>query len=174
MKTHKNLRGDPFSIIIIIASVLLISVIYMFVSGFATSLYTDMFNEANATGSGYSNASIETLEKAKTDTVPIADNIVFWFFVAATIGFWLSSAYLSFHPGTIALYVIVILMGVYLGTIGADIRDDFRIDLTDMYSNSHILSNAIFGRYYPAIIAFIGIIGLVIMFAKKGGGNPGQ
>lgn len=169
---NRKLRGDVVSFLIIIVMVLVVSVLAYFFGGFTKEVAHDITAEANDS-LGYASAGYNSTVQAEDNSIPIADNLAFWFYMASILGFWISCAYVGFSPVTIGIYVIVIALGVFLGSQGADIRDDVRIDLADLHSGDFTLSNAVMGRYYPAILVVVGVVGMVIMYSKRSPGAFG-
>lgn len=164
-----DIRTDPTTMIIIILLVIIGSFTAYMIMGFTATFSGELKEDLQASDGPA--AAITAAEQVEDSSVPIGDNLIFWFFIASVIGFWISSAYVGFSPVTLIIYVVVIVLSIFLSSMAADLRDDMKADMADFHSGDFTLSNAIFGEHMPAIIAFVTVMGLVIMYFK-GGSSP--
>lgn len=172
---QKNIRQDPTSLIWIIIGVVVVCVLAYGIMPLTSEITGDIKDDLNASdiaaGTNESAESIALAAQTEADAIPLGDQLIFWFFIAAIIGYWVSAAYEGFHIVTMIIYICVVILGIMVGAMGADIRDDLNTGFAGVGSGSFTMTNNLLGRNLPAILAVVGVIGLIIMYSKKGSGG---
>lgn len=164
-----NKKGDVGSIIIIIATILIAGVIFLLITTFQKDILGDMLQEEDL----LTTQANETLTDFNDNVSPINDNLIFWFFIAMCLGLLVSSVFLGFHPVTMIIFGLLLIMAVFLHAEAVNIYDEFATDdtlSTDAQSLT-LTKWIVFSKYSPLILAVFGIISLVIMFSKRNTGG---
>lgn len=160
MKDKKGSARDVLLIGVLLFSLAVAAVISHYtMNTFAdTMLNITEINESNAT------AVVLTATKEATDRL---DYVVFGFFIALTLALLITSYFMAGNVIFMFIYFIVIVIGVILSAIMSNVWEDIGTlsVLGTTITTSFPIANHIMAQL-PIYIAVIGIIGMVIMFAK--------
>lgn len=131
---------------------------FMFNSSINSIIANDQINS--------STAAVEAFQSTQTSVINRFDYIVFGVFVGLILALIITSWYIGAHPIFIAIYFLLIVIGVTASTILANAWEEFSTasvfgtTVTSFPITNHLLSNL------PYYIAVIGFLGIVVMFAK--------
>ena len=113
-----------------------------------------------------SNATVTALEAVQNKVITRFDYLVFGLFMAFTLSLIISGYLVGGHPIFAFIYFLFIVISVVLSTVLSNIWDTvtsasvFGTTITHFGISNHLLSNL------PLYMGIIGLIGLVVMFAK--------
>lgn len=109
--------------------------------------------------------TVESLQASK-HTSERFDYIVFSVFMGMVLALMVTSWFVSGNPVFMFIYFVMIIIGVAISAIKANAWSDvsqssiFGSTVTHFPLTNHLLS------YYPIYIAAVGVVGLIVMFAK--------
>jgi len=143
-----------------------------FVAYFINDTYTSEMLKVDEINN--SQPTREVLE-ASQETANRLDYIVFSVFLGMVLALMVTSWFVAGNPVFMFVYFIMMIIGVALSAINSNIWSDvstasvFGSQVAAFPLTNHILS------YFPIYMAAVGLIGLVVMFAKpymsEGGGS---
>lgn len=137
--------------------------IAFFVIHFSMTTVVDEMLSNEATNSS---ASAVTSFNAVKDVTNKLDYVIFSLFIGLTLALIITGWFISGIPIFMGVYFIVVLIGVVLSTIMANVWEDttqmtiFGSTITHFPITNNLLLNL------PIYLSIIGVIGLVVMFAK--------
>lgn len=157
-----NKKGSARDVVLI--AVILFSIgigMFMIHSLFNTAvdkmLVTPVINESSAASSALSSA------KSLSDRF---DYIFFGLFIGLVLALMITSWFIGGNPVFMFVYFIVVIIAVVLGTIMSNVWDSvstasvFGVTVASFPLTNHIL------LYLPYYMSVIGILGIIVMFAK--------
>lgn len=149
--------------IILVAVVLFTLTIGGFVTFFAANTVVDKM--INITAINSSSAAVDALQGTKTASNRI-DYLTLALFIGLSLGIIITGFLIGGHPIFMGIYFIVVVIGTLLSAILANVWEDatgasiFGNTITSFPISNHILT------HLPVYVAVVGIIGLIMMFAK--------
>jgi len=167
----KNKRGD-------IPSLLISLVVILFAVGIASMLFSKVFLDVTAeikSQPGFSNNTINTIEKVEGKTIPLLDYLFFFSFIGIFIGLIISSIYIDVHPALMIIFFIVLIITVVLAGIFANAFTEIgeQTELLSTY-NQFRLTKMIM-NHFGLIVFAVGILTIIVLYGKtKGGGMGGM
>lgn len=157
-----NKKGSARDVVLI--AVILFSIgigVFMVHSLFNTAvdkmLLTPVINESAAASSALSSA------KSLSDRF---DYIFFGLFIGLVLALMITSWFIGGNPIFMFIYFIVVIIATVLGTIMSNVwaavstASVFGVTIASFPLTNHILS------YLPYYMAVIGVLGIIVMFAK--------
>jgi hypothetical protein len=164
-----TLKFDIFSLIIVVASLVILGLAGMVIGNFASEFGEEIQDTSDdvLVGSEYVNVSANFMVE---DSNNFADNYFFWFLVATFIGVILMGLYLEFEPTTmIIIFVIgtIVVAGAWLGaSIYEGVAED--VDTSGEMSKTNVLLSS---TYFPIFIFITLLVLVVIMYNRKRAGD---
>ena len=149
--------------------VLVISMIVFFLAiGFFTINYvmTTMVGEMTTTSEiNVSASAVEALEGISSLMARL-DYIVLGVMIGSIIALIITSWFIAGNPMFVFIYLIVIVIGVIMGAVLSNVWEAFTMSgQFGTTITSFPISNHVIG-FLPYYVAVMGVIGLVVMFAK--------
>lgn len=109
-------------------------------------------------------------EYIKEESVSNGDLFVFLFFIGSVIGLVLGAVKTNFSPILIFLFLLILILSVLVAAGLVNIYHGFATsEATAEVSSQLTLTNIVFSRFTPLIIAIIGALVLIVMYGKSGG-----
>lgn len=167
-----NKKGDILSILLVII-ISTVVIVVLTVLTLVTNNITREIDSYNMTSSLEANQSISAV---KDQAVPLADTMGSLLFIGWLIALIIAGTYTEFSPVVIGIFLLILLIGVYLSAV---MTSNFYVDLSSEYDSSAIggqeftITKTLFGSSLPYIIAFIGLVIIIIMYSKKRGSAGG-
>lgn len=167
-----NRRGSAQDVILIGVLVFAFGLGALVLHFASNRLYDGMLNNSQVNSS---ETTVSVLQASKTAT----DKLDYWvlgIFIGLTLALIITGWFVGGHPLFMGLYGLVIFLAVIFSMILANAwelivqRLPFVASITAMPITNHLVS------YLPYYSAVIGVIGLIVMFAKpsqSSGGNLG-
>lgn len=134
-----------------------------FVVFFASNTVVDTMLDMTAINS--TPAAVESLQATKTASNRI-DYLTLAVFIGLTLGIIITGYLVGGHSIFMAVYFIVVVIATFLSAILANVWESvtgasiFGTTITSFPISNHIITNL------PLYVAVIGIIGIIVMFAK--------
>ncbi len=118
---------------------------------------------------GTSNASVNTMNQVQGLVTPAIDQLIFITLVAIVLGTLGIAIFTDFHPVTLGIFIIAIVLAVIVAGLLANAYDE--VQSNEEFStkaDEFTFTNVIMGKQFPIIILIAGVIGVIIMMAKRG------
>ena len=170
-----NRKGDVQSIIFLVVTLFTIGVVIFFMSHLFSGFYSNFQNiissnsELNSTGEASTAlASIQNAEHNSWDYAFLG------IFISYVMLIFILSYSTQINPVFYWIAVILAGFGLFIGVMLSNtwMKMVEQPEFADTYIRFPI-TNLILGSYYPTIITFISVLGLVLLFAKPGQGGVG-
>ena len=115
------------------------------------------------------NTTVERIGQVQSLVTPAFDQLVFILLFAIVIGTLVVAIFSDFHPITLIVFVIGIILIIIITGLMANVHDDIMDeDLLENKSEEFTFSNVFMGKRLPVIIAVMGILSVIIIMAKRG------
>lgn len=119
---------------------------------------------------GSSNNTITQINKVQNFMIGGFDQLVFFIMIAVFIGLLTLAVFTDFHPIVLGVLILVFILLIILGGMFANVYDEVAsTDILASTADEFTFTNLIMGSRLPVIIAVMGIISIIIIFAKRGG-----
>lgn len=149
--------------VILVAVILFTLTTGGFITFFAANTVVDKM--VNITAINHTDAAVDALQSTKTASNRI-DYLTLALFIGLTLGIIITGFLIGGHPIFMAIYFIVVVIGVVLSAVLSNVWESFTgasifgNTITSFPISNHLLSNL------PLYVAVVGIIGIIVMFAK--------
>ena len=170
-----NKKGDIQSIIYTVVAVFTIGVVLFFMShlfmGFYDGFQNVISNNEQLNSSGDASRTLAKIQHTETNSWDYA-------FLGILIGYVILIGIFAYStPISPVFFWIAVLMGLFGLFIGVMLSNTWmqmieQPAFEETYGRFPI-TTLLLGSYYPSVITFILIIGLVLLFAKPGQGGVG-
>ncbi len=118
---------------------------------------------------GTSNVSIDSMNQVQGLVTPAIDQLIFITLVAIVLGTLGIAIFTDFHPVTLAIFIIAIVLAVIIAGLLANAYDEIQTNPEfSAKAQEFSFTNVIMGKQFPIIILIAGAIGVIIMMAKRG------
>lgn len=150
--------------VLLVGVLLFIVGIGFFVVNFATNTAIDSLK--NNTEFNSSPTSIQALSDSQDNAVNRVDWFFFGFMLAFVFGILITGWLVGSHPVFMFFYLLIIIVGVVLSAVFANVWETitqasvFGSTISHMPIANHVLTNL------PLYLAGLGIVGIMVMFAK--------
>lgn len=116
-----------------------------------------------------SNKSVEKINQVQNLMTPAFDQLVFIILISIILGCIAIAIFTDYHPVVVGIFIIAIILLVIISGLLANVYSDVQdIDRLQNKSEEFTYTNAVMGTQLPIIIAFVGIICIIILLAKRG------
>ena len=117
------------------------------------------------------NRSLASISVVQDKTIPLLDYVFFFIFIAFAIGLIISAVFIDMHPVFIAIFFLLLVVGVVLAGIFGYVfihiaENPVLLSTYEQFTLTHALMNHI-----PLILAVLGFTIIIIFFAKPRGGG---
>ena len=148
-------------VIIIIFAIASIPIAYM------TDEVLDELKEP--TNLGRFNTTTDKIEQVQGLVTPALDQLVFILLFSIMLGTLFLAMFTDFHPAILAIFIIsLILLVIVGGLMGTAYEEVASNDLLTNKSAEFTFTNLVMGDQFPIIILIIGVVGIIIILAKRG------
>jgi len=116
------------------------------------------------------NHTVERINQVQNLTTPAFDQLVFVILIAIILGTIAIAIFTDYHPVVLGVMIIAIVFLVIISGLFSNVYDDVgNTEILANKSTEFTFTNAIMGSQLPIIIAFVGIVAVIILLAKRGG-----
>ena len=131
----------------------------------------EVFDELKKTDNfGRSDTSTENINKVQNLMTPAFDQLVFIILMAIIMGSFVIAVFTDYHPVVIGVFILAIILLVIIAGLFSNVYDEvISEDLLEDKATEFTFTNAIMGKQFPIMIAFVGIISIIILLSKRGG-----
>lgn len=167
----KNKKGDLQSYIILFVIVFTMAIIVLIFSKVFIEVLGELKTQPEIAGK---NNTVQTITFVESKTIDYLDLLVFFSFIALTIGLFISCIFINTHPAILVVLIIGWIVTIFLGGIFSNVYSDLSLD-TELSSTASqfTLTNIIMGKHLPIIVFAVGIIMIVILYGKSRSGEYG-
>lgn len=164
----KNKKGDLTGILYFIASISAFAFFILLVSFIATTTSDEIKDKINS--------DVSEVNQSFTATKNVAENTLsaVWYvmFGGLLLGLLITAWFMPTHPVMVPIFIILLVVGIIMAVALSNAYEKFyEVDeLADAAADQGSVSFILLNLPYVALI--VGIIGLVITFAKPKGGTP--
>jgi hypothetical protein len=148
-------------VIIIIFAIAAIPIAYM------TDEVLDELKEP--TNLGRFNTTTDKITQVQGLVTPALDQLIFILLFSIMLGTLFIAMFTDFHPAILAIFIIslilLVIVGGLMGTAYEEVADN---DLLTNKSAEFTFTNLVMGSQFPIIILIIGVVGIIIILAKRG------
>ncbi len=165
---RKKAQGQGILIFLLIG--IIVVVIFALVAVPVAKVFDDIIEELKLPKHfGTSNASVQSMNQVQSLVTPAFDQLIFIIMVAVVLGTLGLAIFTEFHPVTLAMFIIAIVLAVIIGGMLANVYDEVQSnDELSAKADEFKFTNVIMGKQFPIIILIVGVIGIIIMMAKRG------
>ncbi len=165
-----NKKAQAQGILIFLLIGVIVVVIFALIAVPMAKISKDIVDELKLPGNfGSSNVTVQAMDQVQNLTTPAFDQLVFITMIAIILGTLGLAIFTDFHPVTLGMFIIAIVLAVIIGGMFANAYDDAMEDpLLSETSEDFKLTNVIMGKQFPIIILIMGVVGIIIMMAKRG------
>ena len=169
LKKISNKKGDIPSLIYAISVLFAIGVILFFFSHIFGSFYTE-FDNYFAEQERYNNTEVHDTIK-EIESVEKDSRIWDYGFLAFYVSYILILGFTAFStrisPIFYWVYVIVAMLGLFLGTMLSNMWQEIAIQPTFVETITRFpITNALLGTYYPTAVTVLIVIFIILIFGK--------
>lgn len=165
---NKKAQGQGILVFLLIG--IIVVVIFALIAIPVAKVFDDVIDELKKPDHfGTSNASVQGMNQVQALITPAFDQLIFIIMIAIVLGTLGLAIFTNFHPVTLAMFIIAIILAVIIGGMLANVYDE--VQSNDEFSekaDEFTFTNVIMGKQFPIIILIVGIIGVIIMMAKRG------
>ena len=123
----------------------------------------------------FDNQTIGIIEGVHAKTIPLFDFFIFFSLVALMIGMIIGALYMDVHPAITIILVVVLIVGIFMAGVFSNIFYEVTNEPELVSTASQFtMTNLILGEHFPIIILVIGVIVIVILYAKSKGQGVNQ
>ena len=149
--------------VIYVAAAVFAAGLGLFLISWTSTMFIDRFqNSSEVNGT----AADTALEAVQSNVISKFDYIVFGFFIALVLGLLITSWLIGANPLFMFVYFIVVTIGVIISTILSNVWESITTNarlvgtLAAFTITNHLMT------YLPLYVAVVGVIGIIIMYAK--------
>lgn len=118
---------------------------------------------------GESNITVDNINQVQNLMTPAFDQLVFIVLISIILGALVIAIFTDYHPVVLGLFIIAITLLVIISGLFVDVFDDIRsTPELEEKSEEFTLTNLMFGRTLPIMFTIVGIVGVIILLAKRG------
>ena len=156
------------------SSLIVSLIVIIFAIGIGGLLFSKVFIDTSNTMQNmpqFSNRTIQNLEFVEGKTIPFLDYLFFFSFIATAIGLILSSIFINTHPAFTIIFIIGLVIAVVLAGIFANVYMQIgeNPELASTY-DQFTLTKALM-NHFPLIVFVVGLIVIIVLYGKTGGGG---
>ncbi len=165
---NKKAQGQGILIFLLIG--IIVVVIFALVAVPVAKVFDDVIEELKKTEHfGTSNASVQSMNQVQALATPAFDQLIFIIMIAVVLGTLGLAIFTQFHPVTLAMFIIAVVLAVIIGGMLANVYDEVQSNSEfSAKADEFKFTNVIMGKQFPIIILIVGVIGIIIMMAKRG------
>ncbi len=162
-----NKKGDFTGSIYIIVSIAALAIVLLIGGYIANEVSTELKDKISSDEAEV-NRSFDATINVANNTLPAVWYVVF---AVLLLGLFITAWYMPTHPIFVAPFIILLIISVMLGVAFSNAYEELYgfSTFSDMADNQTSI-NFIMGKL-PLVALVVGIIALVITFAKPGGNN---
>lgn len=164
----KNKKGQISGTIIGLI-MLLVIVIMGFIFGKFITIFNKSMDETEIFEEG--SKAKEVHDKVSSQIPEFMDNLIFFAFIALMVGTVIAAVKSDYSWWAMGLYFIQLAFAVLVAFGAVELYSGLAIGFQDLVNSHFKLTNIVFSRYTPALIA--GVCG-ILMFLMSGGSNRSQ
>lgn len=167
-KMNKKAQGQGILIFLLIG--VIVVVIFALIAVPVAKVFDDIIDELKLPKHfGTSNTSVQGMEQVQNLATPVFDQLIFIIMIAVILGTLGLAIFSDFHPVTLGMFIIAIILAVIISGMLANVYDEVQSnpELSDK-ADEFKFTNVIMGKQFPIIILIVGVLGVIIMMAKRG------
>jgi len=116
------------------------------------------------------NETVKRINQAQSLTTTAFDQLVFIILIAVILGFITLAIFTDFHPVVIGVMILfVVIMVIIAGLIANAYSEIAATNVLSEKAAEFTFTNVVIGLQLPIIILVTGIVGIIIVLAKRGG-----
>jgi len=148
--------------IALIFALVAIPVAYM-----SDEIYDELKKEQNFGNSSVAGVRISQVQGLTTTAF---DQLIFVILLSFVLGSLVLAIFTDFHPVVLGMFIIALVILIIVTGLMANAYDEVaNTDILAAKASEFTLTNVIMGSQLPIIIGVVGIISIIIIFAKRGG-----
>ena len=173
----KNKKGNARDVILIVVLLFCFGIGFFIINYVGDTMKTALINNEAWNSSLVDGSNASQILETHVDTVNSRmDYLYLGVFLGLTLALIITAWFVGGHPIFMAVYFLFVVIAVVLAVVFANVWDDLTNKISPAYYNFsstiddfRITNNIL--AHLPMYIAIIGIVGIIVMFAKPGGGE---